>query len=131
MEFTDRLARAEPALAAACGGVAIATLGMPAVVGDAFALAFPYSRLPIFLGATLLVLALPVLARVPDPPPLRRLGRESFAVFVFNPALLILLVGMLGRPEHPWSSWGYVAIAACGCLLLATFLRRHAPWLLP
>ena len=101
------------------------------MVSADFATAFPYSRLPIYLGSTLLVLALPVLARVPDPPVLRRLGRESFAVFVFNPVLLMLLVDLLGRPEHPWSSWGYAAIAACGCLLLATFLRRRAPWLLP
>jgi surface polysaccharide O-acyltransferase-like enzyme len=120
-----------PALAGACGGVAIATLGMPAVVGDSFALAFPYSRLPIFLGSTLLVLALPVLARAPDPPALIRLGRESFGIFVFNPALLMLLVNLLGKPEHPWSSWGYVAITACGCLLIAAFLRRRAPGLLP
>ena len=120
-----------PALTATCAGVAIATLGVPALVSADFAVAFPYSRLPIFLGSTLLVIALPLLARAPDPSPLVRLGRESFAVFVFNPALLMLLVDLLGKPEHPWSSWGYVAITACGCLLIATFLRRRAPWLLP
>ena len=120
-----------PALAATCAGLAIATLGVPTVASADFANAFPYSRLPIFLGCTLLVIALPVLARAPDALPFVRLGRESFGVFVFNPALLMLLVDLLGRPEHPWSSWGYVAITACGCLLLATLLRRRAPWLLP
>jgi surface polysaccharide O-acyltransferase-like enzyme len=120
-----------PALAASCAGLAIATVGVPALVSADFAAAFPYSRLPIFLGSTLLVIALPVLTRAPDPSPLVRLGRESFAVFVFNPALLMLLMDLLGKPEHPWSSWGYVAVTACGCLLIATFLRRRAPWLLP
>jgi peptidoglycan/LPS O-acetylase OafA/YrhL len=118
------------ALALVVAGVGIAAVGAPSLASAAFARDFPYSRLPIFVGATLVALALPALARLPAPRPLTRLGRESFAIFVFNPALLAGLAALLGPPASPWISWGRVAIAACGGLLIATVLRRRAPWLL-
>jgi surface polysaccharide O-acyltransferase-like enzyme len=118
------------ALALTATGVAVATLTAPDLVSAEFALAFPYSRLPIFLGAALVALALPALAHAPAPRPLVRLGRDSFAVFVFNPALLMALELLIGRAPSPWTSWAYAAFAVCGGLLLATVLRRHAPSLL-
>ena len=122
--------RRGPALAALALGIAIASAGDPTAMSGAFAASFPYLRLSIFLGSVLAIIALPALARAKMPRWLVALGRESFGVFVFNPAWLDLLNAGFGRPDSLGDSWLYAATATAGSYAIAKALRRLAPWLL-
>ncbi len=77
-----------------------------------------------------MIIALPALARAKMPRWLVALGRESFGVFVFNPAALDLLNAGFGRPDSLGDSWLYAGIATAGSYAIAKALRRLAPWLL-
>ncbi len=126
----ERIRRLGPALVALALGVAIASAGVPSAMSDAFAASFPYLRLPIFLGSLGLIFALPTLARAEMPRWLVALGRESFGVFVFNPALLTLLNAGFGPSDSFGNSWLHAGIATAGSYAIAKGLRRFAPWLL-
>ncbi len=91
---------------------------------------FPYARLSILLGATLLVLGLPWIAERPAPAWLTRTGRGSLGIFVFNPALLALAFQVLGRPQEPLGSLLLAAATIGVGLALADLARRRAPFLL-
>ncbi len=91
----------------------------------------PYARMSILVGTTLLALAVPGLARRQASAPLRRLGRETFGIYVLNPAILALLYALAGRPEHAAVSWLYAAATVAMGFGASLVLRRIAPWLFP
>jgi surface polysaccharide O-acyltransferase-like enzyme len=106
---------------AAAGGAGTTPFDWDGVTGT------PYTRLPILVGATLLGLALPSLAHWDAPVWLRQTGRDSFGVFVFNPALLMAGFALLGVPEGPGRSWLYVALVVAVAVPATRLLRRIAP----
>ena len=110
----------------------LAALDLPTLPGWEEDLALrPYTRPSILLASTLLAFALPALARRDAPGPLRRLGVESFGVFVLNPALLLALSDLLGRPATLGSSWLYVAAAVAAAVPLTRLARRWLPFMVP
>ena len=119
------------AAAAVTLSVALATSDVPSFTSDAFDATFPYARASIFLAATALAGAVPWLAGRATPSVLQGLGRESFAIYVLNPALLLGLYAIAGRPAGALTSWVYVAATVALASLAGSLLRRHAPLLLP
>jgi surface polysaccharide O-acyltransferase-like enzyme len=119
--------RGAAALAAAAAiGVALVTpLETAAPTG------LSYVRYPLWVGATLLALAVPGLARWDVLPGLQRLGRETFALYVLNPAILLLLYALVGRPQAAWSSWLYAAATVAVGFAAGRLMRRRTPFLLP
>lgn len=109
-------------------GILVASLGLADWPEWYLATRLPYARAPIYAGATLLALGLPALATVRAPDPLLRLGRESFTVFVLNPALLMLLAGLFGAAASPAGSWVRTAATLVVAVALARPLRRFAPF---
>jgi peptidoglycan/LPS O-acetylase OafA/YrhL len=91
----------------------------------------PYARLPILVGATLIGLSLPSLAGRAAPRALRRLGANTFGVFVLNPAILLLWSGFAGATSSLLGSWMRAAATVAVALPIASLLRRRAGWLLP
>jgi peptidoglycan/LPS O-acetylase OafA/YrhL len=111
------------AAAALVAGAGWPRLGPPG--GD------PYARLPILVGATLLGLCLPSLAHRGAPRLLRRLGAETFGVFVLNPAILALWAGVAGSGGGLVGSWLRAAATVAVAAPLTSLLRRRASWLVP
>jgi hypothetical protein len=116
-------------LALALAGVAIAG-GLPLLFAGGDPRLHAYARLHIALGATLLGLALPSLARLRFGSALEALGRESFALYVFNPAFLIGLGRIFGEPDSVWTSWLAIAATALLAWAAAPVVRRRLPWAL-
>ena len=118
-------------LAGAGLGLVVATIGFPDLPAWGDLLRYPYARVPIYLGAMLGILALPALARLRGNRVLARLGRDSFGIFVFNPAALMSIAHFFGRPASVPESWLHAAVALAACSALTTVLRRRARWALP
>lgn len=118
-------------LAGAALGLVVATLGVPDLPVWDEPLRYPYARAPIYLGATLVALALPVLARVRGPALLARLGRDSFGIYVLNPAVLAAIAALFGPRVSLPVSWLQAAATLAVCTLMTVALRRWAPWALP
>ena len=83
------------------------------------------------MGSTLIALALPALARLTAPAFVERMGVESFGIFVFNPAILGVLFLGFGLPSTPRASWLYVGLTVPVALLVAPFVRRRIPSMVP
>jgi len=94
-------------------------------------MAFPYTRLSVLVAATLVGLAVPTLAHWRAPGELQQLGRHSFAIFVFNPAVLGIFLDLYGRASQVWSSLIYVACILLVSLGIGVVLQKRAPLLLP
>jgi peptidoglycan/LPS O-acetylase OafA/YrhL len=109
--------------------VLVAAAGWPSAA--ALAPPHPYARLPILVGATLIGLCLPSLARRPVPRWVQRTGTETFGVFVLNPAILSLWSGLAGGPAGLAGSWLRAAATVAVAVPLTSRLRRRAGWLLP
>jgi peptidoglycan/LPS O-acetylase OafA/YrhL len=120
------------ALALVAGGVLVAS-GVAPEIAAAFQppASAPYAHPSILLGATLVGLALPSLAGCAAPRALRRLGADTFGVFVLNPAVLLLWSGLAGAASSVVDSWLRAAATVVLTLPLASLLRRRAAWLLP
>jgi len=112
-------------------GIAVAAAGLPALPPWGLQPGAQYAKLAILAGSSLVALAVAALARAPVPRSLARAGADSFAIFVWNPALLAALGGLLGRPASPAASWLHVLAATALALGLARLARRHSPLLLP
>jgi peptidoglycan/LPS O-acetylase OafA/YrhL len=117
--------------ACAAAGIAVATLALPDWPYSGSPPALPYARVPIYVGATLVALGLPALARLSFPRPLTAIGAESFTIFVLNPALLLVLALLFGRATTLATSWLYVALTLAMAWALARPLRRWAPFAVP
>lgn len=124
---SGRLSRLDGRSAAALVGAAalVAAAGWPSPA--ALAPSHPYARLPILLGATLIGLALPSLARRQVPRWIGRIGTETFGVFVLNPAILSLFGGSTG----PVGSWLRAAATLAVAVPLTSRLRGRAGWIFP
>lgn len=96
--------------------------------GDGASELSSYQTLRIYAATTCVALALPGLARVDPLPWLRRLGRDSFGIFVLNPLLLELTFAVFGRPRTVERSLLCVAIVLLVGLPLARQLRIRLPW---
>ena len=118
-------------MAGAALGLVVATLGVPDFPSWQEPLRYAYARAPIYLGATLVALALPVLARLRGPALLTRLGRDSFGIYVFNPATLMAIAAIFGPPGSIPDSWLRTAITLAFCSVLTALARKWAPWALP
>lgn len=126
------------ASAALAAGLAIAAfdhLALPEPGGER---ALAYARPSIFVAASLCAWALPAAATGLRGRASRlalgwasRLGRESFTVFVLNPAILGGIFALAGRPASGLTSVPYAVAAVAVGYLLARPLRRWAPWLVP
>lgn len=107
---------------------AIALFGFTFLGDDAESVLTSYLRVRIYLATTLVALALPSLAGLDPLPWLRRLGRDSFGIFVLNPLLLELTFAVVGRPRRVELSLGCVAVVLAAGLPIARQLRLRAPW---
>jgi peptidoglycan/LPS O-acetylase OafA/YrhL len=121
--------RTSAALVAA--GALVAAAGWPSLAALAPANPDPYARLPILLGATLIGLCLPTLARRGAPRLLQRVGAETFGVFVLNPAILAFWNGLAGASAGLAGSWLRAAATLAVAVPLTSRLLRRAGWLLP
>ena len=74
---------------------------------------------------------LPALAKLSFGSILRRLGQESFGVFVFNPAALVLLRSLVGEPRSAAESLLLWLLAVPVAYAAARAVRRFAPALVP
>ncbi len=112
-------------------GVLIAAVGLPTgpVVGGEPT--FPYARLSILVGATLVGLCLPFLARQSAPRAVQRIGAATFGVFVLNPAILGVLLAFGGATSGIPGSWLRAAGTIAVAVPLTSLLRRRVRWLLP
>jgi peptidoglycan/LPS O-acetylase OafA/YrhL len=108
--------------------VAIATFGVPLPGDAADPRHYAYQRPRIDLAITLVALALPTIARGRFGRWLPALGRDSFGIFVLNPAVLALLFGALGAPDRPVASLLFAGATLVICLPLARRMRLHLPW---
>jgi peptidoglycan/LPS O-acetylase OafA/YrhL len=113
------------------GATALAAAGGMRAPGPGVAPVDPYARLPIFLGATLVALCLPSLAARRVPRALRRLGADTFGVFVLNPAILSLLGALGGAAAGLAGSWLRAVATVALALPITALLRRRARWCLP
>ena len=111
-------------------GIVLAAADFPPLPGWEHPPREPYARLSILAGSTLVALCVPALARAPAVPLLRPLGIDSFGVFVFNPAILMLLVGAFGQPTVR-TSWLYVLATVVVAVPLSRFVRRRIPLMAP
>lgn len=119
--------RAFPA-ALLVAGVAVVVLGAPPPGAEG---TLRYARVSILAGSTLVALAVPALAALSAPAWLRGLGRESFGIYVLNPAILGVLFSWAGQPATPWGSWLFAGITLASAFAATRVLRRYAPFALP
>ncbi|MEZ4219271.1 MAG: acyltransferase family protein [Myxococcota bacterium] len=118
-------------VALAAAGVAVGAIAVPAIPPWPEPSHPPYAQLHVFAGSLLVVAALPALATARAPRWLLRLGRDSFGVFVLNPALLLALERAFGAPTSIPDSLARTAAAIVAAVGGTAVLRRVAPWSLP
>jgi surface polysaccharide O-acyltransferase-like enzyme len=109
--------------------VAIAMFGVPLPGDAADPRAYAYQRPRIYLAITLVALALPSIARMRCGRWLPSLGRDSFGVFVLNPAILAVLFAALGAPDAPTSSLLLAGATLLVARPIARQMRLRVPWL--
>jgi peptidoglycan/LPS O-acetylase OafA/YrhL len=115
-------------LAAAAG---LAVFELPRTDGAAYLERFAYARWSILIGTALMAAALPWAAHRLRLPPFEALGRESFGIFVFNPAILFLLARAVGQVETLPRSLAYLAVTLAVAYGLARTLRPRLPIAFP
>jgi peptidoglycan/LPS O-acetylase OafA/YrhL len=113
------------------GALVIVTVGLPLPGDAADVKIYAYLRPRIYVALTLLAFALPGLAKLRFGRGLRMLGRDSFGVFVLNPAVLAVLFGIILEPDGPALSLVFATLALAICLPIARQMRQHTPWLYP
>jgi peptidoglycan/LPS O-acetylase OafA/YrhL len=109
--------------------VAIAMFGVPLPGDAANPMDYAYQRPRIYLATTLVALALPSIARIRFGRWLPSLGRDSFGIFVLNPAILTVLFATLGAPDEPTVSLLLAGATLAISQPLARQMRRRLPWL--
>jgi surface polysaccharide O-acyltransferase-like enzyme len=109
--------------------VAIATFGVPLPGDAANPRDYAYQRPRIYLAITLLALALPSIARMRFGRWLPSLGRDSFGIFVLNPAVLTVLFAAFGAPSVPAASLLFAFATLITCQPLARQMRLRLPWI--
>ena len=118
-------------LAALGAALALATSGFPHLPDWGDPERYPYARLSVVAGTTLVALVLPRLAPLPAPAWLARLGVDSFGIYVLNPALLMTMAAVLGPPLGVADSLARAGVTIAVALPLVALLRRYAPIALP
>jgi peptidoglycan/LPS O-acetylase OafA/YrhL len=108
--------------------VAIAMFGVP-LPGDATdPREYAYQRPRIYLATTLVALALPSIARIRFGRWLPPVGRDSFGIFVLNPAILAVLFATIGTPNGPSLSLLLAGATLAISRPLARQMRLRLPW---
>jgi peptidoglycan/LPS O-acetylase OafA/YrhL len=125
-----RVGRAGSLLLAAAA-TTLAVLELPPTDGALYVKQFAYARWSILIGTALLAGALPWTSRSLRLGPLEALGRESFGVFVLNPAILALLKLGLGHAETLSRSLLYLAATLAIAYGLTRWLRPRLPFAFP
>ena len=123
--------RAPLAAVLGAAGLVVATLGWPAIPDWQSPTIQPYARVSVYAGSALLILALPRIATLHAPAWLAELGRDSFGIFVLNPAVLAATSAAFGAPTSIGDSLLRVCATLPICIGGTRLLRRSARWALP
>jgi uncharacterized membrane protein YeiB len=89
---------------------------------------YAYLRPRIYLATTLVALALPSIARSRFGRWLPSVGRDSFGIFVLNPAILTVLFATIGAPGEPTTSLLLAGATLAISQPLARQMRLRVPW---